>query len=386
MSTVIAPGADMSWGHKPDFIANLSHELRRPLNSLLVLAEQLQDNADGNLTERQVQYAGLIRASGQDLVVLLDDIVDLARAEANILTLDIGELSLAELRDGMARMFVPVAAEQGMGFRLELDETLPASIQTDPRRLRQVLRNLLSNAFRFSSRGDVVLRMEPRVDGWDLAHERLTAAEAVLAISVVDSGVQAECDESGLGLSISRALVGALGGELTIESVPGKGSRSTLFLPLRAAAVPADVPGSVSEPEPDAALGVSRVLLVDNDPRNSFAMTVVLERMGIDVIDAQSGPEALAMLDERPDIDLVLVDIVMPGMNGYQVVAEIRKRPRRADLPIIAMTGNAMPGERQRCLAAGASDYLPKPVDAARLRTMLAGWGPESRRLAVGAA
>jgi CheY-like chemotaxis protein len=347
MSTAIAPHAGAGAQYSAQVIANASDELRTPLNSLLVLAQQLEDNAEGNLTERQVQYASVIRASGVDVLVLLDDIADLARAEAQTLTLDIGQVSLAVLRDAMAVQYGPVAAAQHMRFSVELDDTLPAVIQTDPGRLGQVLRNVLSNAFRFSATGDVVLRIERRAD--------------LLAFGVT---AFAHGEVTGLGLSVARSLVELLDGEITVESAAGQGSTFTVLLPLRS-------PGSVT-----------RVLVVDNDARNTFAMTVVLERMGVDVIAAESGAAALAILRERGDIDLVLLDIVMPVMNGYETAAEIRKLPRCRDLPVIALTGNLMGGEKKRCLAAGASDFLSKPVDASKLRAMLASWGRAAQPIA----
>jgi CheY-like chemotaxis protein/nitrogen-specific signal transduction histidine kinase len=386
--------------YRTDFIANMSHELRAPLNSLLVLAEQLEDNPDGNLTERQVQYAGVIRSSGGDLLTLLDDITDLAKAEADALALEIREVSLDDLGEAMAQIFIPVAVGQGMGFWVEIDEALPECVVTDPYRLRQVLRNLLSNAFRFASHGKVFLRMDLRTGGWDPDHHGLATADSVIALSVSDTGLGIHPDRheemfeafahgepgthtphggTGLGLPISRSLVRMLGGEITLESSPGEGSTFTVFLPIRTTAAPAAIvaetfEGSIRPARHEADPEGSTVLLVDNDARNRFAMTVVLERLGVHVVVAQSGAAALTILDERADIDVVLMDIVMPVMNGYETMAEIRTRSRYAGLPVVALTGNVTGGERGRCLAAGASDYLAKPIDAASLHAILARW------------
>ena len=242
--------------YKSEFIANMSHELRTPLNSLLVLAEQLEDNPDGNLTTRQVQYASVIRASGRDLLKLLNDILDLAKVESQTVQFELSELSLSELRDSMVQSFHPVADGQGLAFSVELDSALPATIVTDPHRLRQVLMNLLSNAFKFTQTGGVALHLSRGTQGWNPSNERLSNAGSVFAISVRDTGIGikkelqaamfeafAQADGStarqyggtGLGLSISRNLVSLLGGEITLESEPGRGSTFTVYLPVETA-------------------------------------------------------------------------------------------------------------------------------------------------------
>ena len=239
--------------YKSEFIANMSHELRTPLNSLLVLAEQLEDNPEGNLTARQVQFAHVIRTSGADLLKLLNDILDLAKIESNTVNLEIGTLSLADLRDTMVQIFEPVADAQHTQFSAELDDRLPATMTTDPHRLRQVLKNLLSNAFKFTERGEVGLRMELAEAGWNPANRRLSQADSVIALIVGDTGIgikdelhssvfeafaQAdgttarEYGGTGLGLSISRNLVDQLGGEIALDSAPGHGSTFTVYLPL----------------------------------------------------------------------------------------------------------------------------------------------------------
>jgi len=399
--------------YKSEFIANMSHELRTPLNSLLVLAEQLEDNPDGNLTERQVQYASVIRSSGGDLLQLLNDILDLAKVESKTVRLEMGELALADLGDSMRQNFGPIAEEQGLTFSLVIDEGLPALIVTDPLRLRQVLKNLLSNALKFTEHGAVTLRFAPALGGWSAGAERLGRADGVIAISVVDSGIGiapdlqqsvfepfAQADGTtarryggtGLGLSISRDLVGLLGGEITLASAVGAGSTFTVLLPLDAASatLPAEPSLSAAVAREDDRQARSAMpsfvggfdgataLIVDDDFRNIFALTALLERGGLSVIAAQSGQAALALLDERDDIDLVLMDIMMPVMNGYETMTAIRLRPALADLPIVAVTGKVVGGERERCLAAGASDYIPKPVDTAELLAALTRWFPSA--------
>ncbi len=410
--------------YKSEFIANMSHELRTPLNSLLVLAEQLQDNPEGNLTERQVEYAKVIRSSGVDLLKLLNDILDLAKVESNTVHLELGELSPVELSETMRQTFHAVTEGQGVAFSVHVDDALPPTMVTDPHRLGQVLKNLLSNAFKFTAEGEVALRMTLSAGGWSPASERLARAGSVIAISVSDTGIGikkelqaamfeafAQADGStarqyggtGLGLSISRNLVGLLGGEITLESEPGKGSTFTVYLPLEtssrpvpdATAVEVGVAAILPAPEPprpakvaearfyEGAAAGTTVLVVDDYFPNIFALTALLERGGLHVVAAQSGAEALAILDERADVDIVLMDIMMPVMNGYETIAEIRRRPGFAELPIIAVTGKVVGSERERCLAAGASDYIPKPVDTAELLEALSAWFPATPRALI---
>jgi signal transduction histidine kinase/HAMP domain-containing protein/ActR/RegA family two-component response regulator len=391
--------------YKSQFIANMSHELRTPLNSLLVLAEQLENNPDGNLTERQVEFASVIRSSGGDLLKLLNDILDLAKVESNTVNLEIDELALAELRDAMVRTFMPVASERGLTFDVELDESLPATVPTDPHRLGQVLKNLLSNAFKFTEHGGVTLRMAP------------ARATTAIAISVEDTGIGIRQDlqhsifeafaqadgttarkygGTGLGLSISRNLVDLLGGEITLTSEPEVGSTFVVYLPLTQDGAPVHaVPAAGAGPPalvlapPVAPIrantpaevytGVrshATVLIVDDDFRNRFALTALLERGQLDVIEATGGQEALDILEQRSDVDLVLMDIMMPAMNGYETMIAIRKRADYAEIPILAVTGKVVAGERDRCLAAGASGYISKPVDAAELMEAVTLWIP----------
>ena len=411
--------------YKSEFIANMSHELRTPLNSLLVLAEQLEDNPDGNLSERQVQYASVIRSSGGDLLKLLNDILDLAKIESKTVHLEIGEVALADLRDSITESFQHLADGRKLTYSVELDDALPATIVTDSLRLRQVLKNLLSNAFKFTEQGEVALRFELSAGGWSPDCERLARADSVVAMSVRDTGIGiarelqgsmfeafAQADGTtarkyggtGLGLSISRDLAALLGGEITLTSEPGRGSTFTLFLPLDGeAARPVPAAGqSTNGHAPPAALAAgaasdvgyhideatkgdaffegsaagTTVLVVDDEYRNIFALTALLERGGIEVVAAESGAAALAILDENSAIDIVLMDIMMPVMNGYESMTAMRDRPDCAEMPIVAVTGRVVNGERERCLEAGASDYIPKPVNTAELLAALSEWLP----------
>ena len=401
--------------YKSEFIANMSHELRTPLNSLLVLAEQLEDNPDENLTEKQVQYAHVIRSSGLDLLTLLNDILDLAKIESRTVQLRMAEVSPGELRDAMTLAFQPIADGQGLAFSAEVGEEVPAMIVTDPHRLRQVLKNLLANACKFTDHGEIALRIGLSTSGWSPDRSRLHRAASVIAISVCDTGIgiprnqqsamfeafaqgdgttAREYGGTGLGLSISRDLVELLGGEIKLVSEPGMGSTFTVYLPLEAlepVATPQPLPTPATfvatSAEPvhtkvddqafyEGSAAGATVLVVDDDYRNIFALTALLERGKVHVVPAESGTAALAILEARSDIDIVLMDIMMPLMDGYETMTAIRHRPELVDLPIIAVTGKVVGGERERCVAAGASGYIPKPVDTAELLTALRDWLP----------
>jgi signal transduction histidine kinase/HAMP domain-containing protein/ActR/RegA family two-component response regulator len=392
--------------YKSEFIANMSHELRTPLNSLLMLAEQLKDNPDHNMTDVQVEYASVILTSGKDLLNLLNDILDLAKVESGTVTVETTDLSIRKLSDDLLREFEPVARERGLTYSIEIAPGCPEGIVTDVQRLCQVLRNLLANAFKFTARGSVDLEIDSVTVGWNTEIETLTNAPSVMSFSVTDTGVGIEADQlqrvfeafaqgdgstsrlyggTGLGLSISRTLVSLLGGEITVTSTPDQGSTFTVYIPVEqpsigtanatlesAKALP--VTRSPSTPLDDQPFDGMKVLVVDDDFRNVFALTALLERGNATVAIAESGADAIAILERMPDIDTVLMDIMMPEMDGYATTRAIRNFQQFKDLAIIAVTGKALLGERQRCIDAGANAYLPKPVNATSLRAAMGPW------------
>jgi len=414
--------------YKSEFIANMSHELRTPLNSLLILAEQLEENPDHNMTAAQVSYASTIRASGNDLLSLLNDILDLAKVESGTVTVELSDVPLNQLCGALLGEFEPVAQGKGLGFTVQLAPTSPEHIVTDSHRLRQILKNLLANAFKFTERGEVRVQVSVAGSGWSPETTSLTAAPSVLAFSVIDTGVGIDQEHqqrifeefaqgdgstarlyggTGLGLSISRELAGLLGGEITVASTPGKGSTFTVYLPLTRPATTGRAVGPMVVPalgrvgggggeaadwakrraQPalaplprtgldQGALAGRKVLVVDDDFRNVFALTALLERAEAEVTIAESGAEAVASVGRSHDIDIVLMDIMMPVMDGYEAIRTIRALKRCRELPIIAVTGKVVPGERERCLAAGANDYVPKPIDTAELLAAILPWLP----------
>jgi two-component system, chemotaxis family, sensor kinase CheA len=544
----------LSSRYKSEFLANMSHELRTPLNSLLILSKLLADNETGNLTAKQLDFARTIHAAGSDLLELINDILDLSKIEAGKMDLVFDAIPVADICAYVRRTFEPVAADKSLSLEVVLAEDVPSAIVSDEQRLQQILRNLLSNAFKFTAQGGVTLRIE-----------RL--GEDELAFSVIDTGVgiaeeklavifeafqQADGTTSrtyggtGLGLSISRELARALGGEISVHSTIGRGSTFTLRLRLSAVADragtvepigPIEVTSTVGElervtrqPEADAGApehdmprpiltsrrlvvldrgglaldairrlvgrdhgieltstqtseetlavvdhnppdcliigsglskttvfglleqlatrpeidhltvilrldrrvtardearlrryeprllprvatsddslraetalllhpsGVTatgetelevteepappgrlhgRVLLVDDDVRNLFAVASLLEDRGLEVIFSETGAEALEILRRDPTIDLVLMDIMMPQMDGYETIQAARAMPMLQSLPMIAVTAKAMQGDREKSIEAGASDYITKPVDPAKLIAMVGHW------------
>jgi signal transduction histidine kinase/HAMP domain-containing protein/ActR/RegA family two-component response regulator len=398
--------------YKSEFFSNMSHELRTPLNSLLILAQELKDNPEHNLTETQVQYASVIQSSGSDLLRLLNDILDLAKVESGTVTLDISQLALSELRETIVRDFGHVADQKGVAFSVTLERDLPPSIATDPPRLRQVLNNLLSNAFKFTETGEVSARIRRAKRGWRPEHDELQQARTVIAFEIADTGIgitpqtqrrifeafsQAngttarQYGGTGLGLSISRELVRLLGGEITLTSQPDHGSTFTVYLPSTSTATPpppptptatatptptATPPPRASQPATLTDLAGVKALIIDDDIRNIFALSTLLEHGQLDVVSAESGREAIAILKQTPEIEIVLVDIMMPIMDGYATIKAIRELPPYQHIPILAVTANVTPGERARTIEAGASEYIPKPVDPNDLMIVLGQWLP----------
>ncbi len=463
----------VSMRYKSEFLANMSHELRTPLNSLLILAKLLADNAEGNLSPKQVEFAETIHGAGSDLLQLINDILDLSKVEAGKMDVSPTRIALVQLVDYVEATFRPLTAEKGLDFSVRVSPELPATLHTDEQRLLQVLRNLLSNAVKFTDTGAVELVIRPAGSDVPMAiREQLLEAGALrdpdaelIAFSVADTGIgiaaskmrvifeafkQADGTTSrkyggtGLGLSISREIARLLGGEIHAQSEPGRGSTFTLYLPLHPSELPpqgyaqlapaleaeellaseaglsapdietpAEVKSYQDTQNGPAALfrrrrravsaGVQRgggagheqwaegrqeaprprqgvrfdsekVLIVDDDIRNVFALTSVLEQHGLSVLYAENGREGIEVLEQHDDVAVVLMDIMMPEMDGYATTTAIRRMPQFAGLPIIALTAKAMKGDREKAIESGASDYVTKPVDPDHLLAVMQQW------------
>jgi signal transduction histidine kinase/HAMP domain-containing protein/CheY-like chemotaxis protein len=402
----------LSSRYKSEFLANMSHELRTPLNSLLILARLLADNAGGNLTPKQVEFARTIHSSGAELLALINDILDLAKIESGTVTLNIAAEPFADVADSVERTFRQVAADKELAFDIVLGDGLPPAIRTDGKRLQQILANLLSNAFKFTAQGEVRLHIEQVSSGWSMGHAVLDRARPAIAFAVSDTGIgispskqrlifeafqQADGSTSreyggtGLGLSISRELARLLGGEIRVASTPGAGSTFTLYLPaehhfsgefassvenrgavMEKPPTPATETAVAGASEVGRALAGRKVLVVDDDIRNVFAMTSALEMQGMTVLHAESGKEAVETLRREGDVDAVLMDVMMPGLDGLDTIRMVRGLSGYGAVPIVAVTAKAMLGDREKCLEAGASDYLAKPVNVDVLLATLA--------------
>ncbi|CAM4106833.1 ATP-binding protein [Saccharibacillus endophyticus] len=403
-----------------EFLANMSHELRTPLNSILILSQLLSEKEDGILTDQEREYATTIYSSGHDLLGLIDDILDLAKAESGKMEVTIEAYNLTELPQAMQGLFNEVAKKKDLAFEIATEPGLPKLIWTDGRRLQQIVQNLLSNAIKFTSEGQVALR---------IASTTLPSPEGCrsgIRIEVTDTGIGIEPEKqelifeafrqadgsterrfggTGLGLSICREFSRLLGGTILLNSTPGQGSTFTVLLPtdLRNADQSAaesievsagPVSSSPAEDESDSesleempAIQLPReqdgdhkifkgrrLLIVDDDARNIYAISVALESRGAEIGIAENGREALEILAHDPAYDLVLMDIMMPVMDGYEAMRSLRSQPMFAELPIIVFTAKAMKDERELCLEAGASDYISKPLDVEKLFSLLRVW------------
>ncbi|TXK81437.1 ATP-binding protein [Paenibacillus sp. N3.4] len=399
-------------GYKSEFLANMSHELRTPLNSLLILSQMLAENKEGNLSPKQVEFSQTIHSSGKDLLGLINDVLNLSKIESGKLELDFDWVHLKKVANVVERQFDPIASNKGLQFHVRVaDEIFDTMIYTDEQRLQQILQNLLSNAFKFTEQGSVSLEIQM------IAKEEVQGApndslsELTLAISVSDTGIgiakekqavifeafrQADGTTSrkyggtGLGLSICQKIAQLLNGFIRIESEEGIGSTFTVYIPIsgvrselpaltnQEAAATIDSNSSDAIKESDGPMDISlkgkKILLVDDDLRNIYALTTALEAHHIHIIFAENGKEGINLLYENTDTDLVIMDIMMPKMDGYEAIKEIRRNAQFKSLPIIALTAKAMKYDREKCIEAGASDYISKPILLDQLMSLLRVW------------
>jgi HAMP domain-containing protein/signal transduction histidine kinase/AmiR/NasT family two-component response regulator len=388
--------------YKSEFLANMSHELRTPLNSLLILSKTLAENKDKNLTTEQVKFANTVYSAGNDLLALINEILDLSKVEAGKMPIDPKDTKVTELQDYLDQNFRPVAEHKGLKFEIDIAPNVPKSMFTDHSRLHQILKNLLSNAFKFTEQGKVTFRMNAEDKGRRFGLDTLDQARKVISFSVIDTGIgippekqklifeafqQADGTTSrkyggtGLGLTISREIARLLGGSIEVKSNPGEGSVFTLYLPQNYTGADAANERNAREVVPaaqplalDADFSGKTVLVVDDDMRNIYAITSVLEGRDMKVMYAENGKIGIKLLKENPTIDLILMDVMMPEMDGIEATMEIRKLPEFVHLPIITLTAKAMKGDREKAIAAGASDYVTKPVDPDTLLSVMHQW------------
>jgi len=411
--------------YKSEFLANMSHELRTPLNSILILGQQLAENGAGNLSPKQVDFARNIHSAGTDLLALINDILDLSKIESGTVTVEPEEIGLSALSDTVHRMFHHMAENKGLAFHVDLDPALPRAMVSDPKRLQQILKNLLSNAFKFTSRGSVSMSVRLATSGWSADHPVLGQAASAIAFAVTDTGIgihpdkqklifeafqQADAGTSrkyggtGLGLAISRELAGLLGGEIRLESTQGAGSTFTLYLPLAftganagavAARAPAHPPSivpvlsvtraeeTVPDDREDVREGDAVLLIVEDDPHYARTLVGIARAKGFKAIVATRGEQALSLARQHLPT-AVSLDVFLPDMLGWTVLNNLKLDPRTRHIPVQVLS---VEEERQHGLSHGAFAYLVKPATTHelegafdKLKTYLA---PHTKRLLV---
>lgn len=414
----------LSSKYKSEFMANMSHELRTPLNSILLLSEMLTENSDHTLTEETVEYARVIHSSGKDLLMLINDILDLSKVEAGKLEMTFAEMSLNELPSQLEANFSPIAKQKELDFTITKEANVPDIFYTDEQRFQQIVKNLLSNALKFTESGSVSLIIRKVEDKLAQRWFQMKEAEYWLEISVQDTGIGIPKDKqtlvfeafqqangaterkyggTGLGLSICKEFAKLLGGRIVLKSEEGVGSTFTLYLPSLpngihhvketdtyeeiAATIQYEDEMAMEEEINEVENAHSRivtlennvfsnknVLIVDDDKRNIFTLEKAIKKEGMNVFTANNGIECLKILEEHPNFDIVLMDIMMPEMDGYETMKNIRKIKKFESLPIIALTAKAMKNDREKCLEAGASDYISKPVELTQLLSAMRVW------------
>jgi CheY-like chemotaxis protein/signal transduction histidine kinase len=392
--------------YKSEFLANMSHELRTPLNSILILGQQLAENVGGNLTLKQIDFAKNIHSAGTDLLTLINDILDLSKIESGTVTVEPEEVTFANLRDTVHRTFHHVAENKGLGFAVDIEPTLPRILVTDPKRLQQILKNLLSNAFKFTAHGSVAMSVRLTTSGWSTDHPVLGRGSPAVAFMVTDTGIgiapekqklifeafqQADAGTSrkyggtGLGLAISRELANLLGGEIRLQSKPGAGSTFTLFLPLsysgptqqplpaaagaptQAAPVPVLSIGKVEDAIPDdrddIREGDSVLLVIEDDPHYARILLGIARSKGFKTVLANRGQQALALArDYRPSA--ISLDVFLPDMLGWTVLNNLKLDARTRHIPVQMLS---VEEQRQHGLSHGAFTYLVKPATTGEL-------------------
>ena len=389
--------------YKSEFLANMSHELRTPLNSILILGQQLTDNPEGNLSPKQVEFARTIHGAGTDLLNLISDILDLSKIESGTVTVDAEEVFFANLVDMVARPFRHEADNRQLSFEAHVDPNLGRSITTDSKRLQQVLKNLLSNAFKFTAQGGVRLNVALASGGWSSEHPVLSQSPAVVAFEVTDTGIgipfekqkiifeafqQADASTSrkyggtGLGLAISRELATLLGGEIHLRSAPDAGSTFTLYLPIKYVGPNATQPGTATvlpisttgapaphvvsdrpiEPIPDDRMdiqpGDAILLIVEDDPHYARILVDLARDKGFKALLAMRGDDALN-LGKQYQPTAVSLDVFLPDMLGWTVLSQLKQNPLTRHIPVQIIS---LDEDRQHGLARGAFAFVNKPT------------------------
>jgi TMAO reductase system sensor TorS len=370
---------------KSRFLASMSHEIRTPMNGVLGMIELLLSTA---LDARQRHYAETVQRSGETLLDVINEILDFSKIEAGRLEIEAVEFDCRETIDDVVSLLSERASRKGLVLAHRTERDVPAAVVGDPSRVKQILTNLIGNAIKFTERGEVrvamsvaerqgntyLLRFEIRDTGIGIAPDAL--ASIFDAFSQADGTMRRKYGGTGLGLTIAKQLAHVMGGQIGVESMPGRGS--TFWFTVRVPAAQRAQPGAGAQPAeavPSSFRG--RVLLAEDNPVNRELAVAMLEAVDLDVVVAVDGREADDQAAQG-GIDIVLMDCQMPELDGFGATEAIRTAEARgtARVPIVALTANAMEGDRERCLACGMDDYLSKPFKPAQLYATLARWLP----------
>jgi len=399
---------EQSSQYKSEFLANMSHELRTPLNSIILLSKMLSEVKDSNLNQEDSKKARVIHQAGQDLLLLINDILDLSKIESGKMELSYDDLATSEILSQAHDLFSPIANQKGV--KLILEDHYKNVIKIDRIKLMQIIKNLLSNAFKFTQSGHVRLEIShdsnhslPLIirvhdTGIGIANDKKDLIFD--AFKQVDGSISRNYGGTGLGLSISKKFTQLMGGDIHVDSQEGEGSCFAIHLPLIQGDMQTPHPiehphtpqaneefsqsfineaidASYKEPSPSSSgeslFNDKVILITDDDSRNIFSLSALLQHAGAQTLHALNGQEALDVLAKKK-VDLVLMDIMMPTMDGYTAIEEIRKNDAFAQLPIIAVTAKAMKEDKAKCIDAGANDYIAKPIEQDALLMMVKAW------------
>ena len=377
--------------YKSEFLANMSHELRTPLNSIILLSKLLTQNQNETLDKKDIEKSAVINKAGNDLLLLINDILDLSKIESGNMELNYTDVTTEEVVSEMSGLFEALASEKKIDFII--NDNFKSTFSTDKTKLSQVLKNLLSNAFKFTKEGKVTMNissennnliLEVKDTGIGIPSDKL---EGIFdAFKQVDGSISREYGGTGLGLSISKTIIDLMKGKIDVSSEFGKGTSFIVTIPLikssKAVEIKQvqnttsviinddDVDVEIDEYE----LSGKNILIVDDDSRNIFTLTSVLENADAEVFSAFDGKEAMEVLEDGQKIDLILMDIMMPVMDGLETIKNIKAKDEFKEIPIIAVTAKTMPEDKQECLDAGADDYLSKPLNHGSLIGMIKAW------------
>ncbi|WP_415398394.1 ATP-binding protein [Sulfurimonas sp. CS5] len=377
--------------YKSEFLANMSHELRTPLNSIILLSKLLTQNKSETLSDSDVSKTSVIYKAGNDLLLLINDILDLSKIESGNMELNESKSDTSEIREEIEGLFSEVAKDKKLDF--EVKDSFNKSFIVDKTKLLQIIKNLLSNAFKFTKSGKVSLCIfkKNRDIIFEVSDTGIGVPEAKLALifeafKQVDGSISRKYGGTGLGLSISKTFVDLMGGRIEVDSKEGKGSSFLVILPIQKNSIEKVAPLKIETKESIVTydeielfdkelLKGKNILIVDDDSRNIFTLSSVVQELGADTYSALNGEDAFKLLeDEEANMDVILMDIVMPIMDGLKAIEKIKADDRFKHIPIIVVTAKIMKEDKRMCYEVGANDYLAKPINQNALISMLKAW------------